>query len=141
MRIDTTFFNQCLDRLESYRQLLDSDDEDESAPRLAREMCVERLEVAPEQSGKLLRKALRPWFASNRAVDRLTFRDLFRHAAKHGLIEVDAAERWLVYRDSLNGATAPDGDDPAVTKMVEQLPTFVADARALASVIDEAPAD
>ena len=141
MGTDTTFLRSCLVRLEGYRQLLDRDREDETARRLGREMCIERFEVALEQSGKLLRKALRPWFASNRAADRLTFRDVFRHAAKHGLIDVEAAERWLGYRDSLNGAGEPDGADPTVAAAVERLPAFVADARALASVIEKAPDD
>ncbi len=57
-----------------------------------------------EQSGKLLRKRLAPYFASNRQADRLVFKDLFRHAAKHGLIDADAVERWLRYRTT---ATRP----------------------------------
>ena len=141
MGTDTTFFKECLDRLEVYCQLLDRDREDETARRLGRELCIERFEVALEQSGKLLRKTLRPWFASNRAADRLTFRDLFRHAAKHGLIDMDAAERWLNYRDSLNGSGEPDGADPAVVAAVERLPAFVADARALVAVIERARDD
>lgn len=141
MGTDTTFFRECLDRLEVYCQLLDRDREDETARRLGRELCIERFEVALEQSGKLLRKTLRPWFASNRAADRLTFRDLFRHAAKHGLIDMDAAERWLTYRDSLNGSGEPDGADPAVVAAVERLSAFVADARALVAVIEQARDD
>ncbi len=141
MGIDTTFFKECLDRLEVYCQLLDRDREDETARRLGRELCIERFEVALEQSGKLLRKTLRPWFASNRAADRLTFRDLFRHAAKHGLIDMETAERWLNYRDTLNGSGEPDGADPAVVAAVERLPAFVADARALVEVVEQARDD
>ena len=72
-----------------------------------------------EQSGSLLKKRLRPYFASNRQADVLTFKDVFRHAAKHGLISVDACERWCVYRDNRND-TAHDygrevrGDDAEV---------------------------
>ena len=141
MSIDTTFFKECLDRLEAYCELLDRDREDETDRRFGREMCVERFEVALEQSGKLLRKTLRPWLPSNRAADRLTFRDAFRHAAKHGLIDIEAAERWLIYRDSLNGTGDPDGADPVVVAAVERMPDFIADARALVSIIDEAPDD
>lgn len=141
MGTDTTFFRECLDRLEVYCRLLDRDRENETARRLGRELCIERFEVALEQSGKLLRKTLRPWLASNRAADRLTFRDLFRHAAKHGLIDMEAAERWLSYRDSLNGSGEPDGADPAVVAAVERLPAFVADARALVEVVEQARDD
>ena len=69
-----------------------------------------------EQSGSLLKKRLRPYFASNRQADRLTFKDAFRHAAKHDLISVEACERWFAYRDNRND-TAHDyvekvrGDD------------------------------
>ena len=48
-----------------------------------------------EQSGILLKKRLRPYFASNRHADRLTFKNIFRHAARDDLISVEAYERWL----------------------------------------------
>ena len=141
MGIDTTFLKQCLDRLEAWRGMLGHRNKEETAQRLEREICIEQFEVALEQSGKLLRKTLRPWFASNRAADRLTFRDVFRHAAKHGLIEIEAAERWLAYRDSLNGSGEPDGVDPAVLAALERFSSFLADARALVAVVEQAHDD
>ena len=67
-----------------------------------RAACVKEFELVLEQSGKLLRKRLAGYFASHRQADRLAFKDLFRHAAKHGLIAPAACERWLEYRDARN---------------------------------------
>ncbi len=97
--------------------------------------CVKEFELVLEQSGKLLRKRLANFFASNRQADRLAFKDLFRHAAKHGLIESDAAERWLRYRDNRIDTAHNYGEDFAEDTL-KLLPSFVADARALADMIE-----
>ena len=88
-----------------------------------------------EQSGKLLKKRLRPWFASNRQADRLAFKDVFRYAAKHGLIPADACERWLEYRNDRND-TAHDYGQGFSEATLKLLPRFVDDARQLAGVIE-----
>ena len=77
------------------------------------------------------------FFASNRQADRLAFKDLFRHAAKHGLIEAEAAERWLRYRDNRNDTAHKYGEDFAEETM-KLLPAFVADAKTLADAIEAA---
>ena len=105
-----------------------------------RAACVKEFELVLEQSGKLLRKRLAAFFASNRQADRLAFKDLFRHAAKHGLIEVEAAERWLRYRDNRND-TAHNFDQDFAEATLKLLPAFVADARALADAIEAADDD
>ncbi len=97
--------------------------------------CVKEFELVLEQSGKLLRKRLANFFASNRQADRLAFKDLFRHAAKHGLIEPDATERWLRYRDNRNDTAHNYGEDFAEDTL-KLLPSFLADARALADMIE-----
>ena len=137
MGTDTTFLRSRLDRLGACLDGLDHA-EDATTRRLAGEVCAEYFEVALEQSGKLLRKSLRPWFASNRQTDRLTFRDVFRHAAKHGLIDIEAGERWLGYRDAVDGLEwENDGRfDAAATDLLR---SFLADVRALADTIDDAP--
>ena len=89
-----------------------------------------------EQSGKLLKKRLAAFFASNRQADRLAFKDLFRYAAKHGLIDPDACERWLQYRDNRNDTAHDYGEGFAETTL-KLLPDFIVDAKALAGVIEE----
>ena len=74
-----------------------------------------------------MRKRLSPYFASNRQADRLVFKDLFRHAAKHGLIDSDAVERWLRYRDNRN-QTAHDYGSGFAEATLKLLPGFIADA-------------
>ncbi|MCY3691217.1 MAG: nucleotidyltransferase substrate binding protein [Chloroflexota bacterium] len=66
----------------------------------------------------------------------MTFKDSFRHAAKHGLISVEACERWFAYRDNRNDTAHDYGADFAETTL-KLLPTFIVDARELARVIVE----
>ena len=114
--------------------------EDDIIYDLHRAACVKEFELVLEQSGKLLRKRLAPYFASNRQADRLMFKDLFRHAAKHGLIDADAVERWLRYRDNRN-QTAHDYGSGFAEATLKLLPGFIADANALADVVERAPDD
>ena len=132
--IDTTYLKRCIGTVERALDNLGSRDGDEVVYDLYRTVCVKQFELVLEQSGKLLRKRLRPWFASNRQADRLTFRDLFRHAAKHGLLPADACERWLNYRDNRNDAAHDEGEGFA-NATLKLLPGFVEDATALADVM------
>lgn len=140
MGIDTTFLRSRLDRVGACLDAL-GDAEDETARRLTGEVCAEYLEVALEQSGKLLRKSQRPWFASKRQADRLTFRDVFRHAAKHGLLDTEAAERWLGYRDAVDGLLDRESGNRFDTAAIDLLRAFLADATALVDTIDDVPRD
>ncbi len=135
MRTDTTFLRSCIDRLGACLDAL-AVAEDETARRLTGEALASYFEVALEQSGKLLRKRLAAWFASNRQADRLHFKDLFRHAAKHDLITPDAAERWLGYRDAVDGLIDPENDERFDAAALELLASFLADAKSLADMLD-----
>ena len=139
MRLNTDHLRRCIDSLdESFGAISDNTLEHWLRDAL-HAACVKHFEVILEQSGRLLRRRLRPWLASNHQADRLTFRDVFRHAAKHGLITADACERWLSYRDNRSDTVHNYGENFAEATL-KLLPTFVADARALADVI-EAPGD
>ena len=102
-----------------------------------RAACVKEFELVLEVGGALLRRRLRDFLASNREADRLTFRDAFRHAAKHGLLPADACERWLQYRDIRNASAHDYGERFAETALV-LVPAFIADARALADAVEGA---
>ena len=141
MTIDTTFLRRCIGVLEFATREMDEHAEVDSVGYdLCRAACVKEFELVLEQSGKLLRKRLAPFFASNRQVDRLTFKDVFRHGAKHGLLDVEAVERWFRYRDNRNDTAHNYGVRFAETTLA-LLPTFVVDARALADVIESATDD
>ena len=136
MSIDTTFLRRCLDTLERALDELTRGDPSDIAYDIYRAACVKEFEIVLEQSGKLLKKRLAAFFASNRQADRLAFKDLFRHAAKHGLIDPDACERWLQYRDNRNDTAHDYGEGFAETTL-KLLPDFIVDAKALAGVIEE----
>ena len=138
MSIDTVFLRRCIQALEF---ALDEADKRQEANDflydIYRAACVKEFELVLEQSGKLLRKRLAAFFASNRQTDRLIFKDLFRHAAKHGLMDPDTVERWLQYRDNRNDTAHNYGEDFAETTL-KLLPAFLADAKALADTIETA---
>jgi len=137
MKIDTTFLRRCIASLERAVAGIEQHDKDDELMRdIYRAACVKEFELVLEQSGKLLRKRLAAWFASNREADRLHLKDLFRHAARHGLIDSGVAERWLLYRDNRN-STAHDYGEDFADATLKLLPDFIADAKALADSIEQ----
>jgi hypothetical protein len=50
-----------------------------------RSAYIKEFEIILEQAGKLLRKCLKPWFHSPKAVDALVFKDLFWHVAANSM--------------------------------------------------------
>ena len=137
MPLQTGNLRRCIRILESAYEGLQERAAGEVLYDIYRAACVKEFELVLEQSGKLLRKRLRAWFASNRQVDRLVFKDVFRHAVKHGLMSADAGERWLEYRDNRND-TAHDYGAGFADATLKLLPQFIVDAKALADAI-EAP--
>ena len=140
MNINTDFLARCILTLESAFAQLQQHEADSIAYDIMRAACVKEFELVLEQSGNLLGKRLRPYFVSNLQADRLTFKDRFRHAAKHGLISVESCERWLAYRDARNDTAHRYGAGFAETTL-KLLPTFIGDAKTLARVITEGSDD
>ena len=138
MRIDTVFLRRCIQALElALAEAGTRQEANDFLYDIYRAACVKEFELILEQSGKLLRKRLVAFFASNRQADRLVFKDIFRHAAKHGLMTPDTVERWLQYRDNRNDTAHNYGEDFAETTL-KLLPVFLADAKALADMIEAA---
>ena len=138
MSIDTAFLRRCVRSLElAVGEIGKHREENDFLYDIYRAACVKEFELVLEQSGKLLRKRLAAFFASNRQADRLVFKDLFRHAAKHELMEPDTVERWLQYRDNRSDTANNYGEDFAEATL-KLLPAFVADAKALADIIEAA---
>ena len=138
MNIDTAFLRRRIQSLElALGEIGKHQQENDFLYDVFRAACVKEFELVMDQSGKLLRKRLAVFFASNRQADRLVFKDLFRHAAKHGLMDPDAVERWLQYRDNRNDTARNDGEDFADATL-KILPAFLVDAKALADTIEAA---
>ena len=136
MTINTDFLNRCIETLKSASDELRRRGPDDAFYDIFRAAAVKEFEIILEQCGSLLKKRLRPYFASNRQADRLTFKDAFRHAAKHDLITVEACERWFAYRDNRNDTAHNYGEGFAETTL-KLLPDFIGDAKQLACVLAE----
>lgn len=136
MKISTDYLDSCIETLQGAFALLQQHGPDDMAYRISGSACVKEFEIIEELCGNLLKKRLRGYFASNREADRLYFRDIFRHAAKHGLITGDDCERWLQYRDVRNNAAHRYGEAFA-DDVLAILPKFIDDASDLSRIISE----
>jgi hypothetical protein len=103
---------------------------------LYRNAAIKSFELSLETTGKLLRKAIKTFGGSPREVDRLVFNDLFRHAGKHGLLDLSAVERWLTYRANRNN-TAHDYGVGFANETLYLLPQYLIDLRHLAKALQE----
>jgi len=130
VKIDTTFYNRCILTLEKAHSLLLNAEKESIEYEMFRSASVKEFEIILEQTGKLLKKALQPYFHSHKAVDALVFKELFRQAGQHSLLTVDEIERWFIYRDNRN-TTAHDYGVHFADKTLKLLPQFVIDAKSI----------
>ncbi len=134
VNINADFLFRCLKTLKAANDELPKHEVNSVSYDIYRAAIVKEFEIALEQSGKLLKKRLRPFFASNRQADELNFKDSFRHAAKHGLVTTQTCERWFQYRDNRN-STAHDYGEQFAETTLKLIPSFIVDATDLAKMI------
>lgn len=130
MALNTEHLERCIQTLENSLKMLQQSELGSIDYEIFRNAAVKGFELTLEVSGKLLRKALKPYFASSRAVDELTYKEVFRHAAKHGLLSVEEVERWFNYRNNRN-TTAHDYGESFAEETLSLLPDFLEDAKRL----------
>ncbi|MCD8077219.1 MAG: nucleotidyltransferase substrate binding protein [Lachnospiraceae bacterium] len=135
--INTEFLQRCIETLEKSYQMLRSVEEGSIEYELYRNSLVKSFEMTLEQSGKLLKKRITPYFASRRVVDKLTFKDIFRHAYKYSLLNEEETGRWMEYRDNRN-STAHDYGQEFAEETLSLIDHFLEDAKHLKEVIDDA---
>lgn len=135
MSINTEYLARCITTLEKAYELIKTVQEGSVDYEMYRNSLVKGFEMALEQSGKLLRKRLQPYFASKKAVDTLTFKDLFRHAYKHSLLNEDEILRWMKYRDNRNN-TAHDYGRAFAEETLTLVEDFLKDVKNLRTVIE-----
>ncbi|MBI3117862.1 MAG: nucleotidyltransferase substrate binding protein [Candidatus Hydrogenedentes bacterium] len=138
--LDTTQLDKSILTLQKSLELLLQSKRGSTEYEVFRNATVKGFELTLETSGKLLRRALRAYMGSPRAVEGLTYKDLFRHAARHGLITVEAVDRWFEYRDNRN-TTAHDYGLAFAEETLRLLPAFIGDARALQERLADASND
>lgn len=139
--IDTTFLRRCIQTLErAYVRLNQLPSNVHPDYEIYRAACVKEFELVLELGGKLLRKRIASYFASGKQAARLTYKDLFRHASHHDLLDIRAVERWIRYRDNRNETVHDYGEDFAESTLL-LLPSFIDDAKVLADLIGEEISD
>ena len=135
-QISTEYLSRCIAVLEmSYTKMKKQPPKD-TMYDLDRAACVKEFELILEQCGKLLKKQLRDFFHSNKAVDALTFKDTFRYSAKHGLMSAESSERWLKYRDNRND-TAHNYGEKFAEQTLKLLPDFIVSAKEVVNILSK----
>ena len=135
MEIDTTYLSRCIVALEEASLRMKRYTEEDIEYDIYRSAIIKEFEIVLEQSGKLLKKVIKPYFSSSKAVDRLYFKDLFREAGLHGLLELEEVERWLHYRDNRN-STSHDYGEALANATMPIIPQFIEDAKKIVKVIE-----
>ncbi|MBJ6802167.1 nucleotidyltransferase substrate binding protein [Geomonas sp. Red259] len=136
MHLNTDHFARCIQTLDSSLALLNQSPPESTEYEIFRNAVVKGFELTLETGGKLLRKALKAYAASPKEIDNLTYKEVLRHAAKHGLMDADTVERWFSYRDNRN-STAHDYGVGFAEDTLKLLPVFITDARALEASLRE----
>ncbi len=135
--ISTEYLDKCLRTLEMSYTLIKQAEKGSVEYEMYRNALVKGFEMTLEQSGKLLRKRLVPYFASKKAVDALNYKDVFRAAHKHSLLDEESLLRWFAYRDNRNN-TAHDYGVSFAEQTLALMDDFIADVLTLQKVIQHA---
>jgi hypothetical protein len=134
-KLNTEHLLQCIKTLECSLERLNAAEPNSIDYEVFRNATVKGFELTLETAGKLLRKVLKAYTGNPRAIDELTYKDVFRSAAKHGLLDTKAVERWFAYRDNRND-TAHDYGIAFVKTTLKLLPAFLDDAKALRQALN-----
>lgn len=133
--ISTEYLSRCLETLKKSYEMIKSVPENSIEYEMYRNSLLKGFEMTLEQSGKLLKKKLMPYFATKKSVDTLSFKDIFRNAHKHLLLDENAVNRWFKYRDNRNN-TAHDYGKAFAEQTLSLIEDFIKDTEELKKVID-----
>lgn len=137
MELNTDHLSRCIQTLEASLVMLQKTAPENPEYEIFRNAVVKGYELALETAGKLMRKALKLYGSSSRAVDELVFKDVLRLGAKHGLLSDESAvERWFSYRDNRNN-TAHDYGIGFAYDTLALMPGFIIDVRALEIILKD----
>ena len=133
--INTEYLEKCIETLKKSYSMIKTVEEGSIDFEMYRNSLVKSFEITIEQSGKLLRKKLEPYFSSKKAADALTFKDLFRNANKYSLLSEDEVNRWFQYRDNRNSTTHDYGQAFA-EETLKIIDDFLRDVSHLKEIIE-----
>lgn len=132
--INTDYLSACIENLMLSFELMGQQKNNDKLYLVYRSAVIKEFELILEQSGKLLKKAIEPFFANNEAVDKLFFKEIFKYAHKFGLMNADEVKRWFEYRDSRN-KTAHDYGQDLAQKTLLLVQDFLVDSKNLITII------
>ena len=95
--LNTEYLTRCIETLEKSYACIETAQEGSIDYEMYRNSLVKSFEITLEQSGKLLRKCLAPYYASKKIVDGFAFKDLFREAHKHSLLTEEEVNKIIPY--------------------------------------------
>ena len=105
LNLNVEFLSKCIDTLELSYKLLKKSKKNSINYEMYRNYLVKSFEMTLEQSEKLLRKVLTPFFSSKKAIDQLMFKDLFRrNNIAHDYGEYFAEETLSLIKDFIKDA-------------------------------------
>lgn len=133
--INTEHMQKCIEVLEKSYEMLNGTRENTTDYEMYRNSLVKSFEMTLEISAKLLKKKITPYFASKRAVDMLSFKDIFRYAHKYSMLNDEETNRWMRYRDNRNN-TAHDYGIAFATETLALINDFLRDVKNLKKVLD-----
>ncbi len=134
--LNTDHLKKCLGSLAYAWQKLNTTHQDHIEYDVYRNAVVKGFELTLETAGKLLRKAIKVYLSNPKQANTLTYKDLFREAAKVDLLKPAIVERWFAYRDSRNDTAHDYGVDLAEHALT-LVPQFLEDAENLQKILDE----
>ncbi|NBV13451.1 MAG: nucleotidyltransferase [Sphingobacteriia bacterium] len=130
LKYDFSYLERCVNALSKAFQLLQKSKPEEIDYDIYRSACVKEFEIIIEQCGKMLRKFLKPYLHSSKAVDQLYFKEVFKQSVLRGIITPELGERFLEYRDNRNNTAHDYGVNFAQETLV-LLPQFICDVSEL----------
>jgi nucleotidyltransferase substrate binding protein (TIGR01987 family) len=134
--LNVQHLRRCIETLDSSLTLYREASEGDIRQEVFRNAIVKGFELTQEVVFKLLRKALKAYGHSGKKLENLFVKDLIRLAAAHGLMELEAAERWFQYRDNRND-TAHDYGARFAEETLDLIAPFLADAQQLADTLEQ----
>lgn len=131
---------RCIETLRLSLDFLQGSQPETTQYEVYRNAVIKGFELILEMTANLLRKALKAYGGNPKSVDELSFKDVFRHAGKRGLMSVEAIERWFVYRANRN-IVAHDYGQKFAEQTLVLLPQFVTDAAEVANSLHDVVSD
>lgn len=135
-QLDGAFLQKCINALEKAFEFYNESPENSVERDIYRSACIKEFEIILEQSAKIIKKILKSYVVSSIEIDMLYFKDVFRKACQFGVLNIEDAENWLVYRDKRN-QTAHEYGQSFAQNIIEILDVFIVDAKKIIQCIEK----